>query len=98
MEWLSDIWIFNAVIKPMLDVLILTFIIYKVYQLLVQTRAVQLVRGAVIIAVIYAAAFFFKLETLLWILNRLATVIVIIIAIVFQPELRNLFMRIGRCI
>jgi diadenylate cyclase len=96
MEWLSDIWIFNAVIKPMLDVLILTFIIYKVYQLLVQTRAVQLVRGAVIIAVIYAAAFFLKLETLLWILNRLATVIVIIIAIVFQPELRNLFMRIGR--
>mgnify|MGYP006298143477 FL=1 len=96
MQWLSDIWVFQAVIKPVLDVLILAFIIYKAYQILVQTRAVQLVRGAFIIAAVYALAFFLKLETLLWILNRLATVIVIIIAIVFQPELRNLFMRIGQ--
>lgn len=96
MEWLSEVWIFQAIIKPVLDVLILAFIIYKAYQILIRTRAVQLVRGAFIIAVIYALAFFLKLETLLWILNRLATVIVIILAIVFQPELRNLFMRIGQ--
>ncbi len=96
MDWLSRFWIFDSIIKPILDVLILTYIIYKLYQILVQTRAVQLVRGAFIIGLIYAAAFFLQLETLLWILNRLATVIVIIIAIVFQPELRNLFMRIGR--
>jgi diadenylate cyclase len=95
-QWLSEIWVFQAVIKPVLDVLILAYIIYKAHQILVQTRAVQLVRGAFIIAVVYVLAFFLKLETLLWILNRLATVIVIIIAIVFQPELRNLFMRIGQ--
>jgi diadenylate cyclase len=95
-DWLSQFWVFDSVIKPVLDVLILTYIIYKLYQILVQTRAVQLVRGAFIIGLIYAAAFFLRLDTLLWILNRLATVIVIIIAIVFQPELRNLFMRIGR--
>lgn len=96
MEWFSKVWIFSDVIRPILDIAILSFIIYRIYQILMQTRAVQLIKGAFLIAVVYAVAFFFRLETLLWILNRLATVIVIIIAIVFQPELRNIFMRIGQ--
>ena len=96
MDWLSRFWVFNTVIRPVLDVAILAFLIYRIYQILVQTRAVQLVKGAFLIALIYAGAFFLQLETLLWIMNRLATVIVIIVAIVFQPELRSLFMRIGQ--
>ena len=96
MEWLSRVWIIREVLRPALDILILTFLIYRIYLMLVHTRAVQLVKGAIIIALIYGVAFFLKLDTMLWILNRLATVLVIIIAIVFQPELRNIFMRIGQ--
>lgn len=96
MDWFSQAWIFSDIIRPILDIAILSFIIYRIYQILMQTRAVQLIRGAFIIAVVYAIAFFLKLDTLLWILNRLATVIVIIIAIVFQPELRSIFIRIGQ--
>ena len=62
----------------------------------VTADALQLAKGAFLIAVLYAVAFFFRLTTMLWILNSLATVLVIVIAIVFQPELRNLFTRIGR--
>ncbi|MFW5768992.1 MAG: TIGR00159 family protein, partial [Spirochaetota bacterium] len=87
MDWLSRFWVFNTIIRPVLDIAILAFLIYRIYQILVQTRAVQLVKGAFLISLIYAGAFFLRLETLLWIMNRLATVIVIIVAIVFQPEL-----------
>jgi diadenylate cyclase len=95
-EWLNQIWIFRDIIRPLLDILILSFIIYQIYQILVQTRAIQLVKGAFLMTLIYVLAFFLELSTLLWIMNGLATVLVIIIAIVFQPELRNIFTTIGR--
>ena len=96
MEWLNQIWLFRVVIRPFLDILILSFIIYQIYQILVQTRAIQLVKGAFLMALIYVIAFFLELTTLLWIMNRLAANLVIIIAIVYHPELRNIFTRIGR--
>lgn len=96
MDWLSRFTIYSDYIRPVLDVLILSFIIYYVYRILVQTRAIQLVKGAFLIALVYAIAIFFQLTTLLWIMNSLATVLVIIIAIVFQPELRSIFTRIGQ--
>ena len=95
MELLNQFWLFREIIRPALDILILSFLIYQVYQILVQTRAIQLVKGAFLIVLIYVLAFFLELDTLLWIMNGLVTVIVIIIAIVFQPELRNIFTRIG---
>lgn len=96
MEWLTDLAVLQDVIRPVLDITILSFLIYQTYRILLQTRAVQLVRGALIIGFLYIVAFLMQLETLLWIMNGLATVIVIILAVVFQPELRNIFTRIGR--
>ena len=96
MDWLSKSTVYWDYIRPVLDILILSFIIYYVYRILVQTRAIQLVKGAFFIAILYAFAVFFQLTTLFWIMNSLATVLVIIIAIVFQPELRSIFTRIGQ--
>jgi diadenylate cyclase len=86
----------GTVIRYVLDLTILTVLIYQSYKILVQTQAVQLIKGAFVVAAVYLVAFFFNLSTLLWIMNRLATVLVVIIAIVFQPELRNMFIRIGQ--
>lgn len=96
MNWLTHIWIMREVILPALDVLLLAFIIYKGYQILVQTRAVQLVKGALFMVLMYALAFFLNLSTLLWIINLAAPSLVIGIAIIFQPELRKIFTRIGQ--
>ena len=96
MDWLNSVVLFRDYIKPVLDILILAFIIYKGYQILVQTRAVQLVKGGFTLALIYVSAFFLQLKTLLWILNLFAPGIVIGIAIIFQPELRKIFTRLGQ--
>ncbi|MFO7848341.1 MAG: diadenylate cyclase CdaA [Spirochaetia bacterium] len=96
MELFNEVWFFQEIIRPLLDIAILSIILYQLYKLLIQTRAVQLIKGALFLLILYVIAFFFKLETLLWIMNSLATVIVIVIAIVFQPELRTIFSRIGR--
>ncbi|MBI9102976.1 MAG: TIGR00159 family protein [Spirochaetales bacterium] len=96
MERLKEFWVFNGVVSPILDVIILTFLIYQVYKLLVQTKALQLIKGASLILILYGLAFFLNLKTLLWLLTNFATVLVIIIAVVFQPELRSMFTKIGQ--
>jgi diadenylate cyclase len=83
-------------IRPVLDVAILAFLFYKAYELLVKTQAVQIVRGVFFLALVYGAAALFKLTTLQWILSFLAPGIFIAIAIVFQPELRKIIIRLGQ--
>jgi diadenylate cyclase len=94
-DQLLNTWAVREVIRPALDVLMLSYLLYKSWQILVQTRAVQLIKGTVLMVLIYAVSFFLRLTTLLWILNVLVPGLVIAIAIVFQPELRKIFTQIG---
>jgi diadenylate cyclase len=84
------------VLRPLLDILILAFLVYKGYELLVKTQAIQLVKGAGLLVLLYGFAYFFKLSTLQWILNLIAPGLFIALAIVFQPELRKIIMRLGQ--
>jgi len=95
MDQLLNTWAVREVIRPALDVLMLAYLLYKSWQILVQTRAVQLLKGTVVMVLIYAVSFFLQLTTLLWILNVLVPGLVIAIAIIFQPELRKIFTQIG---
>jgi diadenylate cyclase len=79
-----------------MDVGILAFLLYKAYDFLVKTQAMQLVKGAGFLALVYGVAFLFRLTTLQWILQILAPGLLIVIAIVFQPELRKIIMRLGQ--
>ncbi|MDR3193354.1 MAG: diadenylate cyclase CdaA [Treponema sp.] len=96
MEWFQRLSTFYELIRPVLDVVLLALLIYKAYDLLVKTQAMQLVKGAGLLALVYGIAFLFRLTTLQWILSIVAPGLFIAIAIVFQPELRKIFMRLGQ--
>ena len=96
MSFFNDLPFVSNVILPTLDVLLLAFIIYRGYLLLASTRAFQLLKGALFMVVMYALAFFLNLRTLLWLMNLLVPSLVIALAIIFQPELRNIFTRLGQ--
>lgn len=96
MNWLADSWLLRDYVLPALDILLLAFLIYRSYRILVQTRAVQLIKGALFMGLIYLAAFLLRLATLRWVLNLLVPGLVIGMAIIFQPELRRIFTRLGQ--
>ena len=96
MEWFQNITSFFNFIRPILDVAILSFFIYKTYELFVKTQAVQLIKGAAFLGLVYGAAVFLQLSTLHWLLNTLAPGLLIAVAIVFQPELRKIIQRLGQ--
>ncbi len=91
----SFLYLYNF-IRPILDIGFLAFILYKTYKIIVKTNSIQIVITAIIVLIAYACAVLFKLETLSWLFNLLAPGLIIAFAIVFQPELRKLFLRLGQ--
>ena len=96
MNWFQTFGEWYSHFSPVLDIAILAFLIYKAYDLLLKTQAGQLIRGAIFLALIYGFAYLLKLSTLQWLLNILAPGLFVVIAIVFQPELRKIFIRLGQ--
>lgn len=83
-------------IRPVLDIGIITFLLYKAYQLITKTNAIQLIRAAVVVVLSYAVAVILQLRTLLWIFSVIAPGLMMAFAIVFQPELRKVFIKLGQ--
>jgi diadenylate cyclase len=96
MEWFQRLGSIYDFVRPIPDVLLLAFLLYKAYDLLLKTQAAQLLKGASFLAIIYGLAIVFRLSTLEWLLRTLAPGLLVIIAIVFQPELRKLIIRLGQ--
>jgi diadenylate cyclase len=96
MAWFQRLFSIYDLIRPVLDVALLAFLLYKGYELLEKTQALPLVKGAGFLALVYGAAWLFNLSTLRWVLTVIAPGLFIAVAIVFQPELRKIIIRLGQ--
>ena len=83
-------------IRPFLDIGVMAFILYKAYEIIVKTNALQIIKAAIVVAMAYAVALLLHLSMLLWVLQKLAPGLVVCFAIVFQPELRKVFLKLGQ--
>lgn len=83
-------------ITDVVDIVIVAFIIYKIMNLIKETRAEQLVRGMLLVMVFAKISEWFNLYTINWLLSNAMTVGVLAILVVFQPELRRALEYIGR--
>ena len=78
------------------DVLIVAFVIYRVYILLSRTRAVQLLLGFGFILVMDVLAARLGLETTSWLITSVSPYLVFGLIVLLQPELRRLVGQMGR--
>lgn len=82
--------------RVVLDILVVTIIIYWLLWVAQGTRALQLIRGIVtLFAFLYILGWALDLTTLNWILYRIWPGLVIAIPVIFQPELRRAFEQLG---
>ena len=79
-----------------IDIVIVAVCIYKLYMMIKETRAEQLVKGLVIIFIFVKISDSLKLYTVNWVLENMMTALAIMIIVVFQPELRKILETIGR--
>lgn len=80
----------------LLDIAIVTALIFQVLLLVRGTRAVQLTSGLAVLFGVYTASRLLRLNTLQWILSYLGLVIPIALLVIFQPELRRMLEQLGR--
>lgn len=95
LDWIIDYWIIRDIVRPVIDVVLITIIIYQIYKILLQTKTMHLVKGIVSILLLYLFALIFKIDTVLWVMRNITQVLMIAIVVVFQPELRKIFTKIG---
>jgi diadenylate cyclase len=93
--------IFNNIISgvgitDVIDVAIVAFVIYKVLGFIRETRALQLVKGLLVLVLVTVLSDKFNFYTLNWILRNTLQLGVIALVIVFQPELRRALEYVGR--
>src|SRR5438552_16458291 len=85
----------NIRLLDVIDILIVTVLIYHLLLLIRGTRAVQLVTGVVILILAYAISRAVGLYTLQFVLQYLSVVIPIALLVVFQPEPRRILEQLG---
>jgi len=86
----------NIRIWDIIDILVVAVVFYKLYMLMKETRAEQLLKGIGAIFVVALLSQWFKLYTINWILQNAMQIGLITLVIVFQPELRRMLEYIGR--
>ena len=92
--WLAIVTKFN--ILNAIDILIVAFVLYRLLLLIRGTRAVQLLKGVIVILVATGISNVLHLTALNWLLNKIITIGLFAIPVVFQPELRRALEQIGR--
>ena len=79
----------------LIDVVIVGFLFYRVLLLMKGTRSVQIVIGLFLLFLVSFFAFWFQLEGMKWLIKNIATVGILVLVIVFQPEIRGALAQIG---
>ena len=79
-----------------LDILVIAFIIYKAIGFLRDSRAGQLVKGIVVLFVVYAIADWWNLVTVQWMLSKVMNSVLLAAVVIFQPELRRILENVGK--
>lgn len=98
LQWLSDIWsvIKTIQIKDFIDIFVIAIIIYACFKFVKETRAEQLIKGVAVLFVVYVAAIVLKLTMLTALLKTFIEFSVLLIVIIFQPEIRKALEQLGR--
>ncbi|HAQ54892.1 MAG TPA: TIGR00159 family protein [Anaerovibrio sp.] len=78
------------------DILIVAVILYKVYEMLQDTRAITLLKGLIVLMIVTLLAGFLELHVISWLLQKTVTLLFVALPIVFQPELRRALERLGQ--
>ncbi|MBQ6003106.1 MAG: TIGR00159 family protein, partial [Synergistaceae bacterium] len=82
--------------RSLIDVAIVSFLIYRILVVLVGTRAVRLIKGVLILVMLLGVAIFLRFRLLTWFLQSTLLALSLAIPIVFQPELRKMLEELGK--
>ena len=93
---LFKLGLLTVTLIDLIDIILVTWVFYKVYQYFKDTRAGQMLIGLVILLISSFIFNSFGLSAMSWLVNQFQTVWVVAFVILFQPEIRRLLIYIGQ--
>ena len=100
-ELISLIWVvfqtFNQTFRiwDVVDIIIITYLIYRILSFLQKTSASSVIKGIIFILIIAWVAGVFDMNVLSFVTQQVIQMGIIVLIVLFQPELRKLFEQIG---
>ena len=83
-------------VTDVIEIAIIAFLFYYMLVWIKNTRAWTLLKGVLVILIFIMLAAIFQMNTVIWIAEKLVSVAVIAIAVIFQPEMRKALESLGR--
>lgn len=83
-------------IRDIIDILAIALIIFGMFKLVQETRAAQLLKGVVVLFIVYLVSSLFGLIMLSTVLRTFFEAAVILVVVIFQPEIRKALEQMGR--
>ena len=87
---------FLKLCSNVLDIVLVAFIVYHAIKLIRETRAIQLLKGILLLGLLYVVVNLFKMEAMMFVLRKVFEFAVIGLLVLFQPELRHALESMGR--
>jgi uncharacterized protein (TIGR00159 family) len=81
--------------QDLLDIGIITFLVYRSLQIVRGSRAMQMIIGLAVILVAYVSSRALGLLTLNWILDNFLASIILVIIVIFQSDIRRALTQVG---
>lgn len=82
--------------RDVVDIVIVAYLIYTVINLLIHTRTGLLIKGAAVLLAAYFLASALQLRTIKFLIDYLFRYGLVVLVVIFQPELRTVLEKIGR--
>lgn len=81
--------------QDLLDIGIITFLVYRALQIVRGSRAMQMIMGLAVILIAYVSSRALGLFTLNWILDNFLGSIILVIIVIFQSDIRRALTQVG---
>jgi diadenylate cyclase len=83
-------------LTSLLDILLVAFIFNRLLSLIRGTRAAQMLVGLLLVVTVSMAAPWLNMNALAWLLEQVRSILLILLVILFQPELRRILQVLGQ--
>lgn len=83
-------------IIDVIEILLISVFVYQFMVWIKYTRAYTLLKGILVIGAFLLIAYIFKMNTILWIVSKLASALITAVIVIFQPELRKVVEQLGQ--
>ena len=94
--YLSKLSLPSLGVTDILEIALISFFIYQFMVWIKFTRAYTLLKGILIVLLFILFAYVLKMNTILWIIKNLSTILLTSVVVIFQPELRKMLEQLGQ--